>query len=48
MNRVVMVLEMKSIDYELVEMNPYEKSELLIKINPILGQRNLTLFFVVY
>ncbi|XP_047957698.1 glutathione S-transferase U17-like [Salvia hispanica] len=34
-NRVVMALEMKSVDYELVEMNPYEKSELLIKINPI-------------
>ncbi|KAL1550961.1 glutathione transferase [Salvia divinorum] len=34
-NRVEMALEMKSVDYELVEMNPYEKSELLIKLNPI-------------
>ncbi|XP_042047293.1 glutathione S-transferase U17-like [Salvia splendens] len=34
-NRVVMALEMKSVDYELVEMYPYEKSELLIKLNPV-------------
>ena len=34
-NRVVMALEVKSVDYELVEMNPFEKPELLIKINPI-------------
>ncbi|XP_057777075.1 glutathione S-transferase U17-like [Salvia miltiorrhiza] len=34
-NRVVMALEMKSIDYELVEMNRHEKPELLIKSNPV-------------
>ncbi|XP_057777074.1 glutathione S-transferase U17-like isoform X2 [Salvia miltiorrhiza] len=34
-NRVVMALLMKSINYELVEMNPYLKPELLIKTNPV-------------
>ncbi|KAL6508120.1 hypothetical protein OROHE_021662 [Orobanche hederae] len=34
-NRVVMALEMKSIEYEIVEMSPYEKPELLVKNNPI-------------
>ncbi|XP_047969130.1 glutathione S-transferase U17-like [Salvia hispanica] len=34
-NRVVLALEMKSVDYELVEMNRHEKPELLLKSNPI-------------
>ncbi|KAL1550962.1 glutathione transferase [Salvia divinorum] len=33
--RVMMALEMKSIDYELVQMNPYLKPELLSKTNPV-------------
>ncbi|XP_057777072.1 glutathione S-transferase U17-like [Salvia miltiorrhiza] len=34
-NRVVMALEMKSVEYELVEMYPHQKPELLSKINPV-------------
>ncbi|XP_073148274.1 glutathione S-transferase U17-like [Henckelia pumila] len=34
-NRVVLALKIKSIDYELVEVNPHEKSEILVKANPV-------------
>ncbi|XP_051122152.1 glutathione S-transferase U17-like [Andrographis paniculata] len=34
-NRVAMALKLKSIKYELVEMNPHQKTELLAKHNPI-------------
>ncbi|KAH6770698.1 Glutathione S-transferase family protein [Perilla frutescens var. hirtella] len=34
-NRVVMALEMKSVEYEVVEINPHDKPEVLIKINPV-------------
>lgn len=30
-----MALEMKSVEYELVEMNPHDKPELLVKSNPV-------------
>ncbi|KAL0421206.1 UNVERIFIED_CONTAM: Glutathione S-transferase U17 [Sesamum latifolium] len=34
-SRVRMALKIKSVDYELIEVNPQEKSELLIKSNPV-------------
>ncbi|KAK4429931.1 Glutathione S-transferase U17 [Sesamum alatum] len=34
-NRVRMALKVKSVEYELIETNPHEKSELLIKSNPV-------------
>ncbi|XP_011087001.1 glutathione S-transferase U17-like [Sesamum indicum] len=34
-NRVRMALKVKSVDYELIETNPHEKTELLIKSNPV-------------
>ncbi|KAK6160048.1 hypothetical protein DH2020_003429 [Rehmannia glutinosa] len=34
-NRVVMALKIKSVEYELVETNPHRKSELLLKSNPV-------------
>ncbi|KAI3467418.1 hypothetical protein Pfo_024081 [Paulownia fortunei] len=34
-NRVVMALKIKSVEYEFVETNPHKKSELLIKSNPV-------------
>jgi glutathione S-transferase len=34
-NRVLMALKIKSIEHELVETNPLQKSELLVKSNPV-------------
>ncbi|KAG8366269.1 hypothetical protein BUALT_Bualt17G0058900 [Buddleja alternifolia] len=34
-NRVMMALKIKSIKYEFIETNPHEKTELLVKSNPV-------------
>ncbi|KAG8366271.1 hypothetical protein BUALT_Bualt17G0059100 [Buddleja alternifolia] len=34
-NRVMMALKIKSIEYEFIETNPHEKTELLVKSNPV-------------
>lgn len=34
-NRVVLALKIKSVDYELVEVNPHEKSGILVEANPV-------------
>ncbi|XP_073295125.1 glutathione S-transferase U17-like [Primulina huaijiensis] len=34
-NRVVLALKIKSVEYELVEVNPHEKSGILVEANPV-------------
>lgn len=34
-NRVQMALKVKSVDYELIEINPLQKTDLLVKNNPV-------------
>ncbi|XP_073146642.1 glutathione S-transferase U17-like [Henckelia pumila] len=34
-NRVVMALKIKSVEYELIEVNPHEKSGILVEANPV-------------
>ncbi|KAG8366275.1 hypothetical protein BUALT_Bualt17G0059500 [Buddleja alternifolia] len=42
-NRVVMALKIKSIEYEFIQTKPYEKPELLVKSNPV--HKKIPVFF---